>query len=43
MSNNEIQNNDKVSEEISEQADSNEVNAENNENGENTSTLSDNG
>lgn len=43
MSNNEIQNNDKVSEEMSEQADSPEVNAENNENGENTSTLSDNG
>lgn len=43
MSNDEIQNNEKVSEEMSEQADSNEVNAENNENGENTSTLSDNG
>ena len=43
MSNDEIQNNDKVSEEISEQVDSPEVNAENNENGENTSTLSDNG
>lgn len=42
MSNDEIQNNEKVSEEMSEQADSPEVNAENNENGENTSTLSDN-
>ncbi len=43
MRNDEIQTNDKVSEEMSEQADSPEVNAENNENGENTSTLSDNG
>lgn len=43
MSKDEIQNNEKVSEEMSEQADSPEVNAENNENGETTSTLSDNG
>lgn len=43
MINDEVKNNEKVSEEISEQVDSPEVNAENNENGENTSTLSDNG
>lgn len=43
MSNDQIQNNEKVSEEISEQVDSTEVNAENNENGEKTSTLSDSG